>query len=188
MFGYPKNRFDAAQLVRAMSQSEVSVIFFLGAGRELAALVAEAERLRWTPNILSPGSLASTEMLDALLMFNGKAFLSFPTLPSDQTQSALAEYFELARKYNLSSRHLPSQISAYCAARVLIEGLKLAGKDLAREKLITSLEGFYEFKTGLIPPITYGPDRRIGTLGAYVVRIDRDKRQFAPAGDWIDIN
>lgn len=187
MFGYPKNRFDAARLVMAMSQSNVSVIFFLG-GKELAALVAEAERLRWTPNILSPGSLASPEMLDALLTSTGNAFLSFPTLPLDQTQSALAEYFELARKYKLSSRHLASQISAYCAARVLIEGLKLAGKDLSREKLITSLEGFYEFKTGLIPPITYGPDRRIGTLGTYVVRVDRYKRQFAPAGDWIDIH
>jgi hypothetical protein len=56
---------------------------------------------------------------------------------------------------------------------------------LSRERLISALEGFYQFETGLTPAITYGPNRRIGTLGAYVVSVDPAKKAFVPASEWI---
>jgi hypothetical protein len=66
--------------------------------------------------------------------------------------------------------------------------LKRAGKDVSREKLIQVLEGLYEFRTGLTPAITYGPNRRIGAMGAYVVTIDLKKQQFVPVGGWINLD
>ena len=74
------------------------------------------------------------------------------------------------------------------AAKILVEGLKRTGRDLSREKLMRSLEKLYEFQTGLTPLITYGPNRRIGALGAHVVTVDLENNQFAPAGKWIDIS
>ena len=56
--------------------------------------------------------------------------------------------------------------------RILVHVLELSGKDLSREKLVTTLEGLYEFETGLMPKITFGPNRRIGVLG----RIHRNHR------------
>ena len=38
-------------------------------------------------------------------------------------------------------------------------------KRLSREKMVTALEDLYEFDTGLTPPITYDPNRRIGARG-----------------------
>jgi len=69
----------------------------------------------------------------------------------------------------------------------LVEALKRAGKDLSREKLIQTLEGFYEYSTGLTPLITYGPNRRVGAMGAYVVSINLKEKQFAPASGWIEV-
>jgi hypothetical protein len=106
-------------------------------------------------------------------------------LPSDQTGESVLEYRALAEKYKLPGRHLPTQISAFCAAKILVEALKLAGKDVSREKLIRALEGFYEFETGLTPRITYGPNRRIGALGAYMVTIDPEKKEFKRVSGWI---
>ena len=40
-------------------------------------------------------------------------------------------------------------------------------------------------QTGLTPAITYGPNRRIGAMGAYVVTIDLKESEFVPAGGWI---
>ena len=54
----------------------------------------------------------------------------------------------------------------------MVESLKRAGKDLSREKLIQTLEALYEYRTGLTPAITYGPNRRIGAMGAYVGHFD----------------
>ncbi len=54
-----------------------------------------------------------------------------------------------------------------------MHALEACGKDLSRERLVTALEGLYEYETGLMPKITYGPNRRIGALGAYVVTMAR---------------
>ena len=70
---------------------------------------------------------------------------------------------------------------------LLVEALKRVGKELTREKLIQTLEGFYEFQTGLMPPLTYGPNRRIGALGAYVVLVDLKQKNFKPVSGWVGI-
>lgn len=66
-----------------------------------------------------------------------------------------------------------------------MEGLKRTGRDLNREKLIATLEGSYELQTDLMPPITYGPNRRIGGLGAYVLRVNLPEKKFMPASGWL---
>ena len=56
------------------------------------------------------------------------------------------------------------------------------------DKLITTLEGLYEYDTGLMPRITFGPNRRIGALGAYVVTIDPEKKLFPARLEWVTVD
>jgi len=63
--------------------------------------------------------------------------------------------------------------------------LKRAGRDLSREKLIKALESLYEYDTGVTPSITFGPNRRVGAMGAYVVSIDPAKRELVSASGWV---
>ena len=86
-----------------------------------------------------------------------------------------------------SSTHAAAQASAIAAARILVHALELCGKDLSRERLITTLEGLYEYDTGLMPKITFGPNRRIGALGAYVVTIDPEKKLFPASMEWVAV-
>jgi len=182
---YQPGRLDAAKLVQRLSQEEAEVIFFFGSGAEQQTFMQEAEKRRWAPHLFLLGSLAGREVLDAPLSFTNKIFLAYPSLPSDQTRAGIMEYRALLEKHKLPAQHLATQISALSAAKILVEGLKLAGKDLSREKLITALEGLYEFDTELTPRVTYGPNRRIGTLGAYVVALDVEKKRFIPVSAWI---
>ncbi len=71
------------------------------------------------------------------------------------------------------------------AARVLIEALKRSGRELSRARLVEVLEGFSELDTGLVPPITYGANRRVGVRGAYVVTVDPAAGGLVPASGWI---
>ncbi|MBI2876228.1 MAG: ABC transporter substrate-binding protein [Candidatus Tectomicrobia bacterium] len=182
---YPSGRFNAAQLVQQLRQEDTQVLFLLGSEGEGRALMQEAAKANWTPHILLPGSLVGKEIFDLPMSFQEKIFLSYPTIPSDQTRVGLLEYRALLERHPLPGRHLAAQLSAYCAAKVLVEGLKLAGRDLSREKLITVLEGLYEFDTGLTPQITFGPNRRIGALGAYIVGLDLGKKAFIPISPWV---
>lgn len=179
--------FDAASLARRVKEEGSLVVFFLGGQAEAKAFIAESDKLGWTPHILLSGPVAGRDMFDLPRSFKEKILLAFPSLPSDHTEAGVAEYLRLAAKYKIPRRHLPAQFSAFCAAKVLVEGLKKAGKDLSREKLISSLESLYDFKTDLIPPLTYGPNRRIGALGAYIVLLDLEKRKFVPLSEWISL-
>ncbi len=81
------------------------------------------------------------------------------------------------------------QFATLDSAKILVEGLKRAGRDLSREKLVTAIEGFYDFDTGLTPAVSYGPNRRIGAMGAYVVSAValRDPAVTPPA-EWIELD
>lgn len=49
------------------------------------------------------------------------------------------------------------------AVRLLLHALRLCGRDLDREGLVKALESTYRFPTGILPPLSYGPNRRVGT-------------------------
>jgi ABC-type branched-subunit amino acid transport system substrate-binding protein len=144
--------------------------------------------MSWFPRILLQSGGVSASLFNAPAGFEGKVFFTLPTAASDHTEEALKEYRALAEKYKLPQKHLAAQISAFAATKILVEGLKRAGKDLSRERLIQVLEGFYDYKTGLMPAITWGPNRRVGAMGAYVVLVDLKGKQFVPASGWVSIN
>ena len=185
-YDYATGEFDVSA-VPTLKQANRTVVFFLGNSGEAISFMREAEKVSWFPSIFLPSANAGAAILEAPAGFDGKLFLSFPTSPADQTAEGLNEFRVLWAKYNLTPKHMAAQISAYSAAKILAEALKKAGKDLSREKLIQVLEGFYEYRTGLTPAISYGPNRRVGAMGAYVTTVDLKTKQFLPASAWIEI-
>lgn len=188
-YSYARTHFDAADSAKKLSETGKSVVFFLGAGEEALALMGEADKLRWSPQIFIVGAgPTGGGIFNAPQSFSRKVFISFSTSPADQTKEGVAEFRALAAKYNLPASHLPVQLSVFSSVKILVEGLKRAGKNVSREKLIETLEGLNGYGTGLTPPVTYGPNRRIGAMGAYVITIDLVKRQFVPVSAWVSTN
>ena len=183
---YPRAAFDARQLVRKLKGENADALFFLGAGGEEAALIREASAAGWTPNVFLLGALTGRDLIEAVpLSFKDKVFVAFPTVPADVSAAGLAEFRSLHEKHKFAARHTASQLAAFAAAKVFVEGLRRAGRDLSREKLITALEGLYEYETGVTPHITFGPNRRVGAAGASVLKVDPEKKEFANAGGWV---
>jgi ABC-type branched-subunit amino acid transport system substrate-binding protein len=185
-YAYVTGRFDAASAVRQLRETGRDAVLLLGVGDDALSFMTEADKQGWFPTVFLSGA-GGAGVFDAPAGFEGKIFLSFPTSPADQSEEGLREFRALAEKYNLPQHHLAAQIAAYSAAKILVEALKRSGKDVSREKLINSLEGLYEYQTGLTPAITYGPNRRVGAMGAYVVAVDLKAKRLAEASGWIKI-
>jgi ABC-type branched-subunit amino acid transport system substrate-binding protein len=120
--------------------------------------------------------------------FTKRVFLAFPTVPGDVTAEGLAEYRALSEKYKLPSQHTAAQIAALAAAKTFVEALKRTGADLSREQLVTALEGFYEYDTGLTPKLVFGPNRHVGAAGAYVITINSETKEFVSTSGWVGAN
>jgi ABC-type branched-subunit amino acid transport system substrate-binding protein len=186
-FSFSPDRFDVSAAARMLKQQDINALFYLSF-RGLKPLLEAAEKTDWRPHILLPGAFIKKEILELPVSFQNRIYLSYPTLPSDQTPAGIAEFKALLKQHQLSARHVSSQITAFVAAKILVEGLKRTGKDLSREKFMRSLEKLYDFKTGLTPRISYGPNRRIGARGSHIVTVDLKNKNFAPVGEWIDIS
>ena len=174
--------------VAELKEKGIDTVFFLGSGVEATAMLKDAEVVGWTPSIYMLGTLVGRNIGDAVTMkTKDKIFLAFPTVPTDVSAAGAAEYNALLERNKLQPTHAAAQASALAAAKILVHALELCGKDLSRERLITTLEGLYEYDTGLMPKITFGPNRRIGALGAYVVTIDPEKKLFPASLEWIAV-
>jgi ABC-type branched-subunit amino acid transport system substrate-binding protein len=154
----------------------------------LKSLLEAADRINWWPQVFLPGALIEKEILALPAGFHRKIYLSYPTLPSDQTPAGMAEFKAFLKQHDVSAKHLTSKITAFVAAKILVEGLKRTGKELSREKFVRSLEKLYEYQTGLTPRITYGPNRRIGARGSHIVTIDLAKTNVSPVGQWMALS
>ncbi|HEU4507090.1 MAG TPA: ABC transporter substrate-binding protein [Pyrinomonadaceae bacterium] len=186
---YARDQFNAVEFVNESHRKEVDTIFFLGSGIEAAAMLKEADAVGWKPAIYMLGTLVGRNVTDSVpVKMKDRIFLAFPTVPTDVSAAGAAEYRSLLQRNKLESTHAAAQASAIAAARILVHALEICGKDLSRERLITTLEGLYEYDTGLMPKITFGPNRRIGALGAYVVTIDPEKKLFPASLEWIAVD
>ncbi|HEX5706258.1 MAG TPA: ABC transporter substrate-binding protein [Pyrinomonadaceae bacterium] len=186
---YTDGRFDAAATVAALRREGAEAVFILGTKGEEASFIKEADAAGWTPHVFLLGALTGRGLAEAVpLSFKERVFLSLPTVPGDVTREGLAELRALQQKYKLAPRHTASQLMAFAAAKIFVEALKRAGRDLSRETLVTALEGLYEYDTGVTPRITFGPNRRVGAAGAYVVTFDPAKRELVAASGWVKSN
>jgi ABC-type branched-subunit amino acid transport system substrate-binding protein len=183
-----KEGFDSPALIQKLRSVDADITLVLASGHQSGLLARSAEKTGWLPVLLIPGSLASNDLLKLGRGWENRVFLALPSLPSDQTQAGALEYRVLADRYHLPTVQIATQIMALCAAKVFAQGLKLAGRDVTREKLVTAVQGIYDFDTGLMPRIGYGPDRRIGALGAYIVTLDSNKKQCRPVSGWLKLD
>jgi len=185
---YEQRTFNAAQLVESLKHDNSDVLFFFGSGNEAAALMKEAAAASWTPSIFLLGISGSEVLASTPSGFQGKVFFSFASTPTDITADGAAEFRALREKHKLPVRHAASQLAALAAAKVFVEGLKLVGKDLSRDRLVTAFEGLTNFDTGVTPQITFGPKQRIGARGAYIVGLDLEQKTFLPLSGWVKAN
>lgn len=144
-----------------------------------AAALQRLESMSWKPHVLIAGA-----PLAGAPSYGGDISLAIPTSPSDLTPDGQHELHAFAERHQLPAGHTATRIAAYSTVKVFVEALKRAGRDLTREKLIATLETFYQFSTGLTPPVTYARNRHIGAAGAFIVGFDGERQAFAETG-WV---
>lgn len=183
----PAEAAEAGAAVRQMRDMAAASVFVLATGLDISRLAQQAQAVGWLPTLLVPGPLAPRDIVDLPPAFKGKIFLSYSTLPADQKPEAMGDYGALMRSRPPTRAHQTLQLPAYAAALVTADVLKLAGRDIDRSKFVASFASLRGYDAGVIPPLTYNGDRRIGALGGHVVAIDPEGGDFRPLGGFVGL-
>jgi ABC-type branched-subunit amino acid transport system substrate-binding protein len=174
----------AAALTGALQAEGVGAVLFLGDDTHLADLTNATAQASFAPRLLVPGMLASRAALEAPPAVAERTFLAFPGSPSAAQPAAAAALDRITAQAELDPRHRHAQVAALTAAELVKEALRRTGRAVSRASLVAALEGIQGFSAGFGPPLTFGPNRRVGAAGAYVVVPDPAARTFREVG-WI---
>ena len=185
---YAYGEFDRDAVIAGLRTSAVDVVVFLGSAAELVEFGKAAAKAQWLPNVMAPGLLAERGVFELPKSLSGRVALAYASLPTDYSAGAAAEFERLHDEFGLDYSYSIAQISAYTAAKIIVEGLQRAERTLSREQLMLALESMDGFHPGLVPPVSYGPERRIGTLGGHIVRADLVNGRFEDATQWIELD
>jgi ABC-type branched-subunit amino acid transport system substrate-binding protein len=173
---YEAGRFAPARVVEAMSRKKPDYVFFFGASTDIASCAREMERARFNAPLVSSVMMLGREAFDLSPEVAARTLLAYPSALPDQ--SDFAEFLDVMQRRGVSLRSPAFQTIAYASAKTLIEAVKLSSRKLSRATLISALEGLRDYRTGVIPPISFGPNRRVGVEGSFVVGIDLNNKRY----------
>lgn len=173
-------KVNAGMLTEKRWQSEGEVVLVL-APDTFAKLIALDTAVKSQTRYLVPASLIDLDVSTLPLEVRSRIFIAYPALPSDAAESGLSYYRRLTAGPP-HVRRLEAEWAALASARLLAYTLQSTGRNLSREQLIESLEGIYQYPTELLPPVSFGPNRRIGSAGAHIV----DATHLGETGEWVD--
>lgn len=149
-----------------------------------AQALKERQKIGWTDTLMvSSGPLTDEKYLalagDAA---EGVEGLSLWPDPLTSDLPGVRRYREHMQKYFPRNEPNRYSLAGYFAAMLFTEGATRAGQGLTREGLITALEGVKGWESGILPPLTIGPDHETQKQGFWV-RVERGR--FKPMTDWL---
>lgn len=168
-------RPDDACVSRALAGGG-TVLWFADGGLARSAVAELAGR---PPTLLLPSALAGDLPVRGA---PAPTYVAFASGPADLTPQAATELRTLVAHDDVapqdrslqvrSPQYRSAQRLALAAVKILIEALQRAGRDQTRERLVDMLEGLQDYRTGLMPPVSFLPSRHIGTDGVWIVPLD----------------
>lgn len=163
---------------------DAEAVFFLGTAPAFSELTAALQKAGRTPYLFAAASQVAGELLQVPEQWSRRVFLAYPFVPGDWSPAGRAALGDLRRRQGLDGRQALLQVGAWCSMVLLEEGLKRAGRDASRDKLVSALESLHDVDTGLTPPLGFGPGRRQGLAGAHVVTLSMPGPLFYPVAPY----
>ena len=165
------NNDDPELLVKLeqLKNEGIQSCLYIGDTNESLSFLLSTQKLNWYPNILLSGKYASPTWLDAPIEMNEKIYFSYPTWISERNEKAMHQYNLMATSYNLNDEYINSQLNGLASTILFTEVMKLTEKNISQESFIETLQGVQDFESGFVSPLTFGPNKRIGSEKVFIV-------------------
>ena len=175
---------DVSAQIAKLQAAKPQVTFLVLTPGPGAQALKERQKIGWTDTVMvSSGPLTDERYLalaaDAAEDVEGLSLWPDP-LTSDLT--GVRQYREAMQKYFPKNEPNRYSLSGYFAALLFAEGAKRAGKGLTRDGVIAGLESIKGWESGILPPITIGPDHETQKQGFWV---KVEKTRFKALTDWL---
>jgi ABC-type branched-subunit amino acid transport system substrate-binding protein len=178
---YKAGQLSPSVVVKSLIEKKPDYVFFFGSGDEFIAFAKEMDRVKLEAGLLGSMVMVGRAALGLPAAVAARTYLSYPaSLPE---RDDFAEFISVMKEGGVAPRNTGFQAVAYAAAKIFVEAMKSSSKQVNRREIISELEQMRNYVTGVIAPVTFGPNRRIGANGSYIVKVDLGRKQYVSVSD-----
>lgn len=147
--------------------------FLILTNADTGQLLQAMQRIGYKPQTAAWPGMDDPDYLKAFASVSQGMIVAEETAPLDSADPAVRKF---VADFTKLAGHAPSKFEelGWSQAQLVVKALQDA-KALTRSCLMEALENLKDFETGLLPPITFGPDRRQGVNAVGLVEIRGDK-------------
>jgi branched-chain amino acid transport system substrate-binding protein len=143
-----RNSVDVTQTLETLLKSEPEAIVQISAYKSCAALIKQARAKGYGGQFFNVSFVGSRALADELGdAGQGVVISQVVPFPYAQSSPIVREYQQRMTEAGQKDFDF-SSLEGYLTARVLVEGLRRAGKNLSRDGLITGLESIHDVNMG----------------------------------------
>jgi ABC-type branched-subunit amino acid transport system substrate-binding protein len=175
---------DVSAQMAKLQAAKPEVLFLVLTPGPGAQALRERQKIGWTEVVMVSSGPLTDERYLALAgdAAEGVEGLSLWPDPLTSDRPGVKRYREHMQTYFPKNEPNRYSLSGYFAAMLFTEGATRAGKRLTRAGLVAALEGIRGFESGILPPVTIGPDHETQRQGFWV-RVERGR--FKQLSDWL---
>jgi branched-chain amino acid transport system substrate-binding protein len=167
---FARNTLDVDDGLKSVMAARPQAVVVVGPYSPVAAVVKKAHASGWKPQFLTVSFVGTEEFIKEAGPDAEGMIITQVVPPYDRTDyTTVSLYRQYLAKYYPDSRPNFVSLEGFVDAMVLVEGLKRAGKDLTREKLITAIESIHSMNIGMGSKLLldYGPNDHKGFDDVY---------------------
>lgn len=175
---YQKNTDDVAEAVAKIAQANPQAVVMISVNRSTAAF---SKRIRAVSTVSQLVNISVVNPKEIVRLVGpadarGIAIAQVTPYPYSPTLAIVKEYQQAMKKYAPPGTELSyTSFEEYMGAKVLVEGLRRAGPNPSREKVIRALESLNAFDLGGFT-IGFSPVNRVGSRFVEITVIGKDGR------------
>jgi branched-chain amino acid transport system substrate-binding protein len=174
IFKYDRASGKVDEAVKSLLQVQPQAAVLIGSGANVADIVSKVRAAGSNMQLITLSNNSSSAFVKSL-GGNARGVIVTQVFPNPQmvTSPIALEMQRLARGAATPVAISHQAMEGFAAAKVLVEGLRRAGRNLTRPGLIAALEGLRDFDIGGLT-LGYGPNDRTGTEYVELSMISRN--------------
>jgi branched-chain amino acid transport system substrate-binding protein len=162
--GYERNTDKVDEAARRIKDSDAQAVIMISVNKPTAAFVKRYRELGGGAQLYNISVVDPSEIvkLAGLRNAHGLGISQVVPYPYTARLPAVREYQDLLKRYAPDQAVNYTSFEEFLGAKVLVEGLRRAGPNATRAKVVQSLESISGFDLGGIT-VGYSPQNRIGS-------------------------
>ena len=177
---YIRGTLDIEQALEKIVSSKAKAVIMIGTYDPCAKFIKAARSDGYDPLFVNVSFVGGDELARKLGEEGGGVIVTQvvppPEAPGTRTLlMGVSEYMDLLKQYYPEDQPNFVGLEGYINARVLVEGLIRAGRDLTRKGFIDAIESIQNYSLGIANPLSFSPSDHQGFERVYFTRIENGK-------------